>query len=300
MTALAKEKPEDALVHRQMGLYYVSRGRMAEAEKSLVRALELRPDSQEILRDLVLFYIREKQAAAAIQRINATPDDKKQAFHYELLGLVHSQAGNFADSEKAYKKAIEKDASHTNSETYLFADYIRRGRVDDGLQLLNEMIKKNPSNSTALTVRGALYDSQGKIEEARKSYTQALTIDANIEVAANNLAYIVAEGGGDLQSALGWAQSARKKQPENPDIADTLGWIYYKVGNYVLARDQLQFAVSKQPGNGIFQYHLGMIYKQTNQIGQAQAAFRKAADSSQNFKEKALAQAALKEIETKK
>jgi len=63
-----------------------------------------------------------------------------------------------------------------------------------------------------------------------------------------------------LNAALGWAQIARKRAPENENAADTLGWVYYKLGSHVLARNQLQFAVSKQPDNPVFQYHLAMIY----------------------------------------
>ena len=169
-------------------------------------------------------------------------------------------------------------------------------RLVAGLKKLDEMVQKNPSNPSAFAVRGSIYESQGNIEEAKKSYAQALQIDPNSEVAANNLAYLVAENGGDLQSALGWAQAARKKQPQNPGIADTLGWIYYKLGNHVLARDQLQYAVSIEPGNGVFQYHLGMIYKANKQLSDAERAFRKAINIPKEFKEKNLAQAALKEI----
>ena len=64
----------------------------------------------------------------------------------------------------------------------------------------------------------------------------------------------------------------------------------------MLAREQLQFAVSREPGNGIFQYHLGMIYRANNQVAEATSALRKAANSQQDFKEKSLAQAALKDL----
>jgi Tfp pilus assembly protein PilF len=70
----------------------------------------------------------------------------------------------------------------------------------------------------------------------------------------------------------------------------------FPVGNYILAREQLQFAVGKQPDNAVFQYHLAMIYKGTKQLPEAQAALRKALNSPRDFKEKSLAQAALKEI----
>ena len=92
---------------------------------------------------------------------------------------------------------------------------------------------------------------------------------------------------------------ARRKQPENPNTADTLGWVYYKLGNYLLAREQAQFAVSKQPNDMVAQYHLGMIYKANKQLTEAQTALRKAATSTTDFKEKPLAQAALKEISAK-
>ena len=107
---------------------------------------------------------------------------------------------------------------------------------------------------------------------------------------------MLAEEGRDLDTALGYAQSARKKQPESPNIADTLGWVYYKMGNIVLAREQVQFAVSKQPDNGAFLYHLAMIYKENKQLPEAQSVLKKALNSTKEFKEKSLAQAALKDI----
>ena len=65
------------------------------------------------------------------------PDDKKQVFHYELLGLIYSQAGRPQDAEKAYKMALEKDPARTNSDVALFNDYMRSGRTDDALKKLD-------------------------------------------------------------------------------------------------------------------------------------------------------------------
>jgi Flp pilus assembly protein TadD len=90
---------------------------------------------------------------------------------------------------------------------------------------------------------------------------------------------------------------ARRKQPENPAIADTLGWVYYKMGNYVLARNQLLFAAAKDPAKPQFQYHLGMIYKGNKQTEEARAALTKAANSTATFAEKSLAQAGLKDLQ---
>jgi len=296
LATLLKEQPENPLVHRQMGHYLDSRGRTVDAEKSYVQALNLRPDSQEDLQELTQFYARSKQFDRAIQKINSVPDDKKQAFHYEMLGAVYSQAGKLQESESAYRKALEKDPSRVNSVAYLAAQYIRNGRLEDGLKELDVLIKRNPANAGAWATKGMILENLEKTEEAKQSYTEALKIDPDNEAAANNLAYILAEQGRDLSTALAWAQTARKKQSDSPSTADTLGWVYYKLGNYLLAREQLQFAVGKQPDNAVFQYHLAMVYKETKQIPEAQSALKKALGSPKEFKEKSLAQAALKEI----
>ena len=296
LMALVREQPDNALVHSQMGTYYEARGHRPDAEKSFVRAIELQPDSPEALQALTQFYIRGKQTDRAIQAIDAVPDAKRQAFHHELMGLVFSQAGRPQDAEKAYKKALEKDPDRATTQAYLTADYIQGGRLDEALKELDEMIQKSGSNASLHSTKGFVLEKQGKLEEAKQSYAHALKVDPNYETAANNLAYILADQGQDLQTALSWAQMARRKQPENPNNADTLGWVQYKLGNHVLASDQLKFAVSKEPDNPLFLYHLAMIYKETKQINEAQSALKKALASPRDFKEKQFAKAALREI----
>jgi Flp pilus assembly protein TadD len=139
-------------------------------------------------------------------------------------------------------------------------------------------------------------EKQEKVDEAKQNYLLALKADPNNETAGNNLAFILAEQGQDLTTALGYAQIARRKQPDNPAIADTLGWVHYKMGNFLLARDQLQFAVGKDPARAQFQYHLGLIYKSNKQAVEARTALTKAVNSPDIFKEKTLAQASLNEL----
>jgi Flp pilus assembly protein TadD len=294
LLAIAKDQPVNPEVQRQLGVFYFVRGRTADAEKAYLRALELQPEAPERLQALIQFYSQTKQGEKAVQRLTAIPEDKKRASHYEMLGSVYTQMGKFAESEAAYTKALEKDPK-SNADAAIAAQYIQTGRTEEGLRKLDELIKKNPSNAGAYTIKGIIYENQGKASDAKESYTRALQLDGNSDVAANNLAYMLAEEGRDLPTALTWAQSARKRQPDFAGIADTLGWVYYKLGNHILARDQLQFALSKEPNNPIFQYHLGMIYLGNKQPREAAEALRKAANSTGQFKEKALAQAALKE-----
>jgi Flp pilus assembly protein TadD len=108
---------------------------------------------------------------------------------------------------------------------------------------------------------------------------------------------MLAEQGRDLTEALQMAQDVKKRHPEDPAIADTLGWIYFKLDNIPLAKTQAEFAASKQPQNGEVQYHLGEIYRKNSEFAKAEAAFKKAVSSPQPFKQMDLAETALKDVQ---
>jgi len=294
---LQKSDPNNPNVHLRSGLYYQIRGKNADAEKSLLRALQLAPESDEILRQVTQYYVANRATDRALELINATvPDSKKRAVHYELIGLVNSNAARSAPAEAAFKKALQMEPDRIDAKAALASEYVNSKRYDEALQQLDQVIQQAPRNANALTTKGMIFQMKNDNASAKDSYDRALKIEPNSFAAANNLAYILAEEGKDLEMALGYAQTARRLAPEAAASADTLGWVQHKMGRDVLARDQLQFAVSKAPNNPTMQYHLGMIYKETKQVREAQAAFQKAVNSKEDFKEKALAQAALKEL----
>ena len=75
------------------------------------------------------------------------------------------------------------------------------------------------------------------------------------------------EHGGNLDVALSYAQTAREQQPNDPHIADTLGWIYYKKNAYLLAVNLLKEAVEKLPKEPEVQYHYGMAQYKNGDTG---------------------------------
>jgi tetratricopeptide (TPR) repeat protein len=297
LLSLEKEHPDDPLIQRQLGVYYQTRGKNAEAEKSLARASELSSGAEADFAALIGFYLKTKQTDKATQKIDSVPDANKKAFHYEEMGMVASVAGKPQEAMKDYLKALEKDPQRRISAQLLYGEYVRAKRYDEARKMLDDTIQQNPSNSAAIAERGNLSLMQGKTDDAIKDFEKAVQLNPNQDIAANNLAYLLADQGRDLQNALKYAQGVRSRHPEDPSAADTLGWVYYKVGRMVLARDAVQFAVSKQPTNPLFEYHLGAIYKANNQRAEAEAALKKALASTSEFKERSEADALLKDID---
>jgi len=76
----------------------------------------------------------------------------------------------------------------------------------------------------------ALMSSQGRVKEARAAYVEAINRDKNNPYALNNLAYLMAKHREDLQSALNYAQQAKRSKPDSAAIHDTLAYIYLLLG----------------------------------------------------------------------
>ena len=73
----------------------------------------------------------------------------------------------------------------------------------------------------------------------------------------NNLAYLMAETGGNLDEALRLAQDASRRQPSNVGLSDTVGWIYLKKNLTDSAIQILSNVVQKDPRHPVYGYHLG-------------------------------------------
>jgi Flp pilus assembly protein TadD len=138
------------------------------------------------------------------------------------------------------------------------------------------LAQRDPKPVAALTLVGMILDSQGNTAAAQKKFERVMQLDSEAPVAANNLAWIYAENGGNLDVALQLAQTAKRKLPELAEVNDTLGYIYYKKNLPALALPPLRASVEKDPANAGFHYHLGLAYAQAGESALARQSLTKA------------------------
>ena len=141
-----------------------------------------------------------------------------------------------------------------------------------------------------------LYDMDNKRAEAEKAYTATLAIDGQAAVAANNLAWLYVDSNRNLDQALQLAQTAVAALPDEPNVNDTLGWIYYKKDMYPQALDALRHSVDKDPANASAQYHLGLTCVRLNDWDAGRKALKEALRLSPKFEGAADAQKTLAQI----
>jgi tetratricopeptide (TPR) repeat protein len=198
---------------------------------------------------------------------------------------LRSALGNIAFRAKNYDLAIQQYESVIKARPEAGDVYLRlgqtfamKGDLNAAMRTFEKAKELRPNDATPYVQLAMLMERTGNQAKARPIYEQVLKLNPDHPVALNNLAYLLAENGtvAELDQALALAQQARQKLPDNPDVADTLGWIYIKKNlsdNAVQIFTQL---VAKRPEVSTYHYHLAMALYQRGDKQQARKELRSA------------------------
>ena len=237
--------------------------------------------------NLILVYVVQKQYDQALERCrNQLPlagDVPHQAVIYSAMGGVYMTLQDMQNAEVHFKKAMAADPNYMRSYYALARVYLVTDRDQEAIAQYEAALEKNPDQAGAHMLLGTIYDMQKQWDLSQKHYQEALSIDAEFVPAANNLAYLLAVQGKDLDKALELARRAKEKMPEDPAVMDTLGLVYYKKGLYDNAMQELAESAEKLPDNPTVLYHLGLVHHKKGNAKEARANLEKALNLSQDF-----------------
>jgi len=155
-------------------------------------------------------------------------------------------------------------------------DVQQHGQVTrDGGDLVTE-----PDQPQVHHFLGVLYEMGGDEARAVEHYEAAIRYEPNLGEAKNNLAYIFAEKGENLDRALDLAQEAKALMPESASAADTLGWVLYRRGVPSAAIGYLKEAAAgfppEDPNLGLVRHHLALAYEAAGDSDNARIAVEEA------------------------
>ena len=154
--------------------------------------------------------------------------------------------------------------------------YELQGKNDDALATFQKALAVAPDSTAILSAIGNVYLSKNDLKSAQKYFEKANTLAPHDAMIQNNLAWVYAIQGVNLDVALSLATQAKQSAPDAVAINDTLGWIQYKKGNYLLAVGMLTEVVNKFPQSAEYHYHLGMALNGAGQKDRAKEELKKA------------------------
>ncbi len=179
--------------------------------------------------------------------VNAGKPDQLAALHY-LKSMLYEAEKNGAETEKELLLSIELDKNYLPAYSAYASMLVGQNRTDEAVAQYKRVLEKRPS-AQIYTLLGILEDTRGNTAEAEAAYRKALEIVPGNAIAANNLAWLIAENQGNLDEALQLATMAVSKSQTVAGYYDTLGWVYLKKGLVSPAVEQLKKAVALEEAN---------------------------------------------------
>jgi tetratricopeptide (TPR) repeat protein len=293
-----RASPQLADPYFRLGLILCQEHKNGEARKAFERALELAPENLPPLEQLVELDISQKDFEAAMQRVQQKlQKEPNSAGAYFIKGKIYAAQSDWDPAEAALHTALDLAPNFSNAFDLLISTYVSANKPTQAINELQSLLSKNPDNTHVLTSLALIYEKMKDYPKARDAYEKLLSITPDSAGAMNNLAYLYAERFDQLDKAFELARKARALQPNDPSIADTLGWTFYRNADYQEALTLLRESVGKLPDNPGVQFHFGMASYMMGETTAAQTALRKALSVDADLADKAEAQGRLAFIE---
>ena len=256
-------------------------GNQTLARSNFDHVLDL-TDQQHVgaLRGLVRLDLRDDATSRAEQRLKRLGTLGDAGSEYDLLTAdVMAARGKTAEAALAYETLARNDVRAGAMRLALVR--LRTGEWTEAAGGLRRWLARHENDLGAQLM---LADSLMRAPDKSDAISQyELLLSTDNPVVLNNLAWLYMERG-DAR-AVDMARRANEIAPNNPDIADTLGWILVRNGESEAGLDYLKQSVQLNPNNPSVHYHLGVAFAGQNQPASARGAFAQALSIANNFPE---------------
>ena len=152
--------------------------------------------------------------------------------------------------------------------------------------MLTRALRDHPQNEALLFALGAAYERKGDVDKSLEKMRAVLAVNPENAQALNFIGYTLADRNRDIDEAEKLVLRALALRPEEGSFLDSLGWVYYRRGDYGKAVTTLERAAAISPDEPVIAEHLGDAYMGAARLEDAQTAYRKALDILEAANEK--------------
>jgi tetratricopeptide (TPR) repeat protein len=133
-----------------------------------------------------------------------------------------------------------------------------------------------PDNWRIFYGRGVALERSGQWTRAEADLKRALELQPEQPLVLNYLGYSWVDKGENLADALRMIERAVELRPNDGYIVDSLGWAYFRLGNFTRATELLERAIELLPEDPTINDHLGDAYWRTGRLAEARFQWRRA------------------------
>jgi cellulose synthase operon protein C len=210
-----------------------------------------------------------------IRTFIASHEDNLEARQLLVAELIRDRA--FSQAREELEAGLKIDPTWMAGYRGLGGIAMGEQKPDAALAAYARALQVQPDSVEFQLLSANVEETVGRNSEAEARYRAILAKAPTADVAANNLAVLIAGDGKD-KARLDEAHklASRFENSGHPTFADTYAWILYQRGNYAAAAEILDRVVKRAPEQAVFRYHLGAALLQLNDTRGAKLHLSKA------------------------
>jgi tetratricopeptide (TPR) repeat protein len=277
----------------------------ARARQLLEEGLAQHPQSLELLRGLTMLDLAEKRGPAALARLDAAiaarSASPEGAYLHLLRGRLRLASADLAGAQADALAAFRGAPQRPDIADFLGEVAMRRGEAGEAIAALEEVDRRGQLPRPSRTTLARLYGAGGRDEDAIR-ILEAVVAEGGGPIPKNELAYLLAKHGRDLERAMTLAKEVVAADATKSAYLDTLGFAYLQRKLYAPALAQFDRAIEladeeKQP-RPEYHYRRGLALQGLERKDDARKEFETALSLDPGFRDAQHARASLDQQET--
>jgi tetratricopeptide (TPR) repeat protein len=253
---LARDTKDAPQVEMQLGVIALGQGRYSDAEGLFRKLYKEGSSDLEPLAGLVNTYEAERLPDRAFALMREETQRSPESTGKEALLVATAEAdGKNDEALSELRKMAAQQPKSADVQIRIATLQEKDGNLPEALQAFERARQLSPNRKGIDAMIGNLEDRMGKKAEAIANYEKALAKAPDDPTILNNLAFLLADSGGDTKQALEMVSSALRKAPDMPQLRDTLAWVQIKRHNTAEALPILQSLTNKYPDDNTYRYH---------------------------------------------
>jgi tetratricopeptide (TPR) repeat protein len=187
-------------------------------------------------------------------------DSEDLEVHF-LYGVLYTKKGSYHSAISYLLRLVDSYYSSIympQAVKILVYCYIKIESYDLAITLINDVLSNYYNDAQLNNMLGFAYYSQGKIKDALRVYAGILKENADNSSALNAMGYCLIDKFSRYGEGLKMCEKALVKNPDDPAVLDSVGWGYFKQGDYSKAEYFLRQAFEKIPENEVVKKHITM------------------------------------------
>lgn len=266
--------------------------RMRNLDKAnvLLEKILAREDSSAARYMLAVIRIEQNKHEAALTHLRKISHDDKEFENSIILQTkILTDLQRIPEAITLLQKLIDNpDRRQPLFYSLLAGIQMNQKQLASGHEILQKSIELYPDNAQLFFEYGLLLEQEGRQEEAIASMEKVLELQSDHVEALNYLGYTWADNNVHLEKALEYINKAIVLKPDNGYILDSLGWVYFHMGELEKARTELERAIALEPDDPYIQEHMGDILQKSGDKEKARDSYRRAKElfKEQKMKDK--------------